>query len=181
MQEWSVITLLVLIALGIGALRVFKRRQAPVQDRRPVWRERLARVRHSVLELSSGHPTRLWRVFALDVAFHMVAILEAFLTLRWLLGDRSPTIAEAVMFESLNRMITAVFKFVPLRVGVDEAASGAFAPLLGVNPVAGVSLAVVRKVRNLFWMGVGLAFIAVYHAREAPTKARPESVPAHRT
>ena len=181
MQEWSVFTLVVLAALGVGALRMFKRRQTPARDPRPAWRERLGRVRHSVLELSSGHPTRLWRVFALDVAFHVVAVLEAFLTLRWLLGDRSPTLAEAVMFESLNRVITAVFKFVPLRVGIDEAASGAFASLLGVNPVAGVSLAVVRKVRNLFWMGVGLIFIAVYHAREAPAQARPESVPAHRT
>ena len=181
MQEWGVFTLLVLAGLVAGALGLFTRRQAPADQPRPPWRERLSRLRRSVLELSSGHPTRLWRVFALDVAFHVTAVLEVFLTLRWLLGDRSPTLAEAVMFESLNRVITSVFKFVPLRVGVDEAASGAFAPLLGVNPVAGVSLAVVRKVRSLFWMGAGLAFIAVFHARESPVKARPESVPAHRT
>ena len=62
-----------------------------------------------------------------------------------------------MLFEALNRVITVVFKFVPFRVGVDEASSGALAPLLGMNPVVGVSLAVVRKVRNLFWAGIGMA------------------------
>jgi hypothetical protein len=47
-------------------------------------------------------------------------------------------------------------------------ASGAFASLIGINPAYGVALAVVRKVRNLFWMGAGLAFIGVHHVREAP-------------
>jgi hypothetical protein len=115
------------------------------------------------------------------VLFHAVAVLEAFLTLQWLLGDRSPTFTEAVMFESLNRVVTALFKFVPLRVGVDEAISGAFAPIIGMNPAAGVSLAVVRKVRGLFWMGVGLLFIAVSHGPTGLARTPPESVPAHRT
>ena len=128
-----------------------------------------------------GNPSRLWRAFVFDVLFHAVAVFEAFLTLNWLLGDRSPTFAEAMMFESLNRVVTVVFKFVPLRVGVDEAVSGAFAPLVGVNPAAGVALAVIRKVRSLFWMGLGLLFIAFSHVRAVPATTPPESVPAHRT
>ena len=52
-------------------------------------------------------------------------MLEVFLTLRWLLGDRSPTLAQAIVFEALNRVVTVAFKFVPFRVGVDEALSGA--------------------------------------------------------
>jgi hypothetical protein len=86
-----------------------------------------------------------------------------------------------MMFESLNRVITAAFKFVPLRVGVDEAASGGFAALVGVNPVAGVAPALVRKVRSLFWMGIGLALIAFYHSRAVPSPGRHGSVPAPRT
>jgi hypothetical protein len=70
---------------------------------------------------------------------------------------------------------------VPFRVGVDEAASGAFAPLLAVNPITGVSLAVVRKVRNLFWAGVGLAIIAVHPVRAGRETDRPGSVSVHRT
>ena len=112
-------------------------------------------------------PGRLWRAFALDLVFHLIAVLEVFLTLQWLLGDRSPTLAQAIVFEALNRVVTVVFKFVPFRIGVDEALSGAMAPLLAVNPAAGVSLAIVRKVRSLFWSAVGLGVIAAH-----PSKAR---------
>jgi hypothetical protein len=177
-REWSLVLLVALALVCVAALLVFRRRRAPAQGPEPGWRDRLASVRQAVMDFSFGDPARLWRVFSLDLLFHALAVLEAFLTLQWLLGDRSPTLADAMMFESLNRVITVVFKFVPLRVGVDEVSSGAFASLVGVNPVAGVALAVVRKVRGLFWMGIGLLFIAVYHGRGVSVKRPPESVPA---
>jgi hypothetical protein len=93
-------------------------------------------------------------------------VLEVYVTLLWLLGDRSPTIVQSVIFEALNRVITVVFKFVPFRVGVDEASAGALAPVLSVNPAAGVALAVVRKVRNLFWAAIGLALVAAHPAAD---------------
>ena len=137
------------------------------------WRARLVSLRASVLEFSSGHPLQLWRALAFDFAFHVLAVAEAYLSLKWLLGSASPTLREAFLFEALNRVITIAFKFVPFRVGVDEASSGALAPLLGIDPVVGVSLAVVRKVRSLFWAGVGMAVIAVHHAQAAPATDRP--------
>ena len=133
---------------------------------RPWWRERLARVRVAVLGFWAGHPARLWRAFGLDLVFHALAVFEIYLTLRWLLGDRSPTIAQAIVFEALNRVVTVAFKFVPFRLGVDEALTGALAPLLAVNPAAGVALAVVRKIRNLAWSAAGLAIIAAHPQRE---------------
>jgi len=135
-------------------------------------RERAAAARQAVAGFAAEYPGRLWQAFALDAAFHALAILEVFLTLRWLLGDspslgfgeagRSPTLAQAVVFESVNRIIIVAFKFVPFRIGVDEALTGALAPILSLNPTAGVSLAVVRKVRSLFWAGVGLIVIAAH-------------------
>ncbi len=118
-----------------------------------------------MLGFSAGHPARLWRVFALDLGFHALAVVEVFLTLGWLLGDRSPTLAQAIVFEALNRVVTVAFKFVPFRIGVDEALSGAIAPLLALNPAAGVALAVVRKIRSLFWAGVGLMLVATHRGR----------------
>jgi hypothetical protein len=98
-------------------------------------------------------------------------VVEVFLTLSWLLGDRRPTLAQAIAFEALNRVVIVVFKFVPFRIGVDEALSAAVAPVLAVNPAAGVALAVVRKVRNLFWTGVGLAIISTHPLRGVPAPA----------
>src|SRR6188508_2413755 len=141
-QEWSFVLLMALAVISAGSLRIFRQRQGPSESSGKSFVARLSRLRQAVRDFSAGNPSRLWRAFVFDVLFHATAVFEAFLTLKWLLGDRSPTFEEAIMFESLNRVVTVVFKFVPLRVGVDEAISGAFAPLLGVNPAAGVALAV---------------------------------------
>ena len=147
----------------------------------PAWRSRVAGLAQSVSDFTAGHPLRLWRVLALDFLFHALAVLEAYLALKWLLGTASPTLREAFLFEALNRVVTVVFKFVPFRVGVDEASSGALAPLLAMDPALGVSLAVVRKVRNLFWAAIGLAVIAVLHVRAAPATDHHGSAPVRRT
>ena len=180
-QEWSVAAFAALAIACIVGLRVIRGGWWRGTGEPSALRRRLRAMRASVLEFSSGHPARLWRVVGLDMLFHALAVFEVYLTLGWLLGARSPTLAEAFLFEALNRVTTVAFKFVPFRVGVDEAASGAFAPLVALNPAAGVSLAVMRKVRNLFWAGAGLALIGVHHAQAAPATDRRETVPAHRT
>ena len=166
------------LAITLRLLRGMWREDSGV---RPAWRETLAGLRRSVLSFSTEQPGRLLEVFLLDLCFHALAVFEIFLTLRWLLGDRSPTLAQAIVFEALNRVVTVAFKFVPFRVGIDEALSGELAPVMAVQPVAAVTLAVVRKVRNLVWTGIGLAFIAARPAHAEPGTDRRESVPVHRT
>ena len=180
-REWGVAALAVLAALGVIGVRIIRKGLGWSTRTDSPFRQRVAMLRTSMLEFSAGHPTRMWRALVLDLGFHGLAVFEVYLTLQWLLGSLAPTFTEAVLFEVLNRVVTVAFKFVPLRMGVDEAASGAFASLLAVNPTAGVALAVIRKVRNLFWMGVGLALIGVHHAREAPATDRRETAPVHRT
>jgi hypothetical protein len=162
---WMAGSLAALLAMLAGlaiAVRAMRGTWDPARGSRPRWRERLATIRDEAVRFSGGHPRRLWRVFALDLLFHALAVVEVFVTLQWLLGNRSPTFVQAIVFEALNRVVTAVFKFVPFRVGIDEASAGALAPILSVNPAAGVALAVVRKVRNLFWAAIGLGFVAVH-------------------
>ena len=161
---WIAGSVAALVAMLVGAaiaVRAMRGTWDPARGSRPRWRERLAMVRDEAVRFSGGHPQRLWRVFVLDLLFHALAVVEVFVTLQWLLGNRSPTFVQAIVFEALNRVVTAVFKFVPFRVGIDEASAGALAPMLSVNPAAGVALAVVRKVRNLFWAAIGLALVAL--------------------
>jgi hypothetical protein len=147
------------------AVRVLRGTWDVSRGPRPRWRARLADVRQAVVGVLAAPPRRLWRAFVLDMSFHALGTLEVFLTLGWLLGDRSPTLVQAIVFETVNRGVTVGFKFVPFRIGVDEAFSGVVAPLLAVDASAGVALAVVRKVRNLFWTGIGLAVIAAHPVR----------------
>ena len=124
--------------------------------------EKLVRLRDEVVRFAALHPGRVVAVFALQLLFHALAIAEVFVTLRWLLSDRTPSLAQAVVFETVNRLTIVLFKFVPFRLGVDEAASGAIAPWVAVAPAAGVTLAVVRKARTLFWSAIGLLLIGTH-------------------
>jgi glycosyltransferase 2 family protein len=180
-REWGTAALAVLLIGTLAAARIVKRESGVGGLFPPAWRARVAGLRASIHDFTAGHPLWLWKVLGLDFVFHALAVLEAYLALRWLLGTASPTLREAFLFEALNRVVTVAFKFVPFRVGVDEASSGALAPLLALDPVVGVSLAVVRKVRSLFWAGVGLALIAVLHVRARPATDRHGSAPARRT
>ena len=99
---------------------------------------------------------RLLPVAALELTFHLFAILEIYLVLSVVSGLR-PTILDAFVFESTNRLIAIVFKFVPMRIGVDEVGTGMFADLLAFGTATGVTLAIVRKARMLVWMALGIA------------------------
>jgi hypothetical protein len=155
-QEWGIGALILLVAGLLAGVRLLRGTWSPEQGPRPAWRERLAGVRQSVLGFSSANPGRLWQAFGLGMVFHVLAVFEVYLTLGWLNPAGAPTFSQSVIFEALNRVQMLAFKFVPFRVGVDEALTGALAPVLAVPAAVGVTLAVVRKVRNLFWAAVGL-------------------------
>ena len=98
-------------------------------------------------------------VALLELAFHACAVVEIFLVLA-LIAPRQPTLLDAFVLESTNRLIAVVFRFVPLRIGVDEAGTGLLAELLAFGTAAGVTLAIVRKGRMLVWTALGLAALA---------------------
>ena len=126
----------------------------------PAWTARAEpRVREVEDRIHALYPrdwSRLLPVATLELLFHLFAILEIFLVLS-LISGQQPTILDAFVFESTNRFIAVVFKFVPLRIGVDEAGTGMFAELLAFGTVTGVTLAIVRKGRMLVWMALGIA------------------------
>ena len=184
-----IVAVVVLLAAGVAvAWKLVGGTWDEARGPRPQWRARLAAMRQSVLEMSAGHPARLWRVFLMHLLFHLCAFVEVYLTLWWLRSpaDASgvtgpPTLAEALIFSALDRVIIILFKFVPFRIGVDEASSGGMAALLGWPGAIGVALAVIKKVRSLAWTGVGLLLIASHPAQAAPAVDPRESERAHRT
>jgi hypothetical protein len=88
-------------------------------------------------------------------------------------GAASSTLLAAFILESVNRIITVVFKFIPLRLGVDEWGSGSVTRMLNLGTPSGVTMAVIRKGRDLFWTGVGIALLI--HRGISPTKVAAES------
>ena len=93
---------------------------------------------------------RLLAILALEMTFHLAGVLEIYTTL-WFISDIvAPTLLTAFILESVNRVINIVFKFIPFRLGVDEAGTGMLAKALGFTQAIGAALAIVRKARDLF-------------------------------
>ena len=90
--------------------------------------------------------------------FHLAGVVEVFITLSFI-SPIPPTITQAFILESVNRIINVAFKFVPLRAGVDEGGTGQVSKVLGFAIGIGETLAIVRKGREIFWSSIGVALI----------------------
>ena len=123
------------------------------------WAERARRVEDRVHDLYPRAPRRLAALAGWELGFHVLAVAEVYLVLAFV-ADARPTLLDAFVLESTNRLVAAAFRAVPLRAGVDEAGSGAAAELLALGGAAGVTLAIVRKARMLVWMAAGVVLLA---------------------
>jgi hypothetical protein len=101
---------------------------------------------------------RLISIFLLEICFHLAGIAEIYVTL-YFISSVPPTLLTAFILESVNRVINVVFKFIPLRTGIDEAGTGMLSKVLGFTTAVGVTLAIVRKARDIFWASIGVALM----------------------
>lgn len=116
--------------------------------------DRVRQIEEEIYTFASRHRRALPALAVAELGFHVLGVTEIYLTL-WLLSPTAPTLLTAFLFETANRLITVVFKFVPLRLGVDEAGTAVFAPLIGLPAKTGLALAIIRKARMLFWAAAG--------------------------
>lgn len=104
------------------------------------------------------HPGRFIPIVLLEAAFHMLGILEVWFIL-YRIGDKLPPVVSAFLLESVSRLITVVFKLVPFLIGVDEAGAQFVGEMLAIGAGVGVTLAIIRKGRILFWATIGYLLI----------------------
>jgi hypothetical protein len=103
--------------------------------------------------------SRFFLILFVECFFHVAGVVEAYVTLWFISHTIAPTLLAAFILESVNRLINVVFKFIPLRIGVDEGGTGKVASLLGLTRTTGVTLAIVRKARDICWTAIGVALI----------------------
>ena len=120
-------------------------------------------------------------VVGLELLFHALGVLEVHLTL-WLLGA-DPSLVTSFIFEAANRLVTVLFKFVPMQQpGVNEAGTVLVARVLGLSPGSAVTLAIVRRARMVFWQLAGTALLVRHGITtrrildDAELRERPDAV-----
>jgi phosphatidylglycerophosphate synthase len=111
-------------------------------------------VTRQMLDLVRGNPTRLLVLVAATGASYLLMALEAYVIVRASGASFTPNGALAV--ETLSRVASFASAFIPANFGALEASSLAAVTAVGVAG-AGAALALARRLRGMFWAGVGLA------------------------
>ena len=120
--------------------------------------EKVKALEEQVYTFASRRRHALLPLAALELAFHALGVLEVHLTL-WMLLPQPPLLITSFVLETVNRLITVVFKPVPMQVGVNEAGTAVVTQMIGMGLEVGLTLAIVRKARILFWMLVGTVLL----------------------
>jgi hypothetical protein len=138
-----------------GATRLLHRRGLNAK-----WVERGRTLEARVYGFYQRNQSRFLPILLLEACFHVAGACENYVTLSFISPLHPPTVLTAFILESVNRVITVAFKFIPLRMGVDEAGTGRVSKALQFTEATGVTLAIVRKARDVFWVVVGAALLA---------------------
>jgi hypothetical protein len=164
----SIITLAVIaIVIGLAAVLIAKRLRfvsgsAGFLHRRGLnekWIEKGRSLEDRVYGFYQRNSARFLPIILLEFCFHLAGVTEIYVTLSFISPDQPPTFLTAFILESVNRVITVAFKFIPLRMGVDEAGTGRVSKVLQFTMATGVTLAIVRKARDVFWAATGMILL----------------------
>ena len=118
-----------------------------------------AHTRRTRFRLRHPPPRHVVALLVLELAFHVLGVAEIWYSLSLLAGAAAPTLLSTFVLESVNRTIMVVFKFVPLRLGVDEVGTELLTRTLGLPIGIGVTMAIVRKARMIVWSAIGIVFL----------------------
>src|ERR1043165_6459098 len=125
----SIITLVVIaLVIALGALLIAKRLRfisgsAKFLHRRGLyekWIEKAASLEDRVYCFYQRYSARFLPIILLEFCFHLAGVTEIYITLSFISPDQPPTFLTAFILESVNRVITVAFKFIPLRMGRSE-------------------------------------------------------------
>jgi hypothetical protein len=104
------------------------------------------------------YPNRFLPITLFQVLYHAIGIAEVFFVLSKI-SDVLPNFYSAFLLESVSRVVTITFKLIPFAIGVDEATSQFISENLELGVAVGVTIAILRKGRTLFWAVVGILLI----------------------
>ena len=114
----------------------------------------------NLLGFRSRAPKSFWAVIFLYFASQIVAIAEVYLLLR-LMGVRMMVVG-AFVVEAFTKLIDIVGALNPGNVGTFEGGNLLVARLLGFPAAAGLTLALCRRARILFWTGIGALLLIAW-------------------
>jgi phosphatidylglycerophosphate synthase len=114
----------------------------------------ISAVERQMLELVRGNPVRLGVLLVATIVSYVLMALEAWSILQ--ASGTEVSAAGALAVETFSRVASFASAFIPANLGALEASSLAAASAAGLAG-GGAALALTRRIRGLFWAGIGLA------------------------
>jgi hypothetical protein len=136
---------------------------------------------NNLLSFRDEAPAAFWATLIFNLLWHMLAILEVYIILRFM--GAKVAMSGAFIVEALTKVINLVGALNPGNVGTYEGGNMLIAKIFGVTGTAGLTLALCRRVRTVFWAGVGAVCMIAMKKAEAPrtiaAKLDPAVEPPH--
>ena len=123
----------------------------------PSWLSRGEAIERSIRSYRLQQPALVARMFWIDVACQLLLASEVAVVV-WSL--RLPIhLVTILAIEGITRALKMISGWVPARLGADEGGAMSAFMAAGLSPVFGLTLALTRRMRDLLWALIGLAWL----------------------
>lgn len=136
--------------------------------------EKARKADREVRRFASNHRWPFFKAFFWVFAGRALCVVEVWVILKVMSVDAGP--AAVFLIQSLSLIVYIIFAFVPSQLGANEGASYFLFPYLGMTSGVGVAMEMVRRLRIVATVLLGLLILAWYTRRSAPV--RPDSEPS---
>lgn len=134
----------------------------------------IAAAEKNLFDFYHKTPGIFWGSLVLNLATHATAILEVYVLL-YFMGTRK-SLMVALVVEALTKLVNVVGTLNPGNVGTFEAGNMIVARLIRISGGAGLTIALCRRVRILFWAAIGAVCLTLMSNLRERQKMSPEIV-----
>lgn len=138
----------------------------PIPGGRERWVERAAAVDSQVGGFLRSRRKDFLLCLVGHLAGRLMGAVEAWVILA-ALGHPVSFGTAVFIIAVVHVLVNLLFSIIPSQLGIQEAAAYLLFELIGLDPAVAVVLALVRRIRGFFWIGVGLALLAIVRPRRA--------------
>jgi hypothetical protein len=128
---------------------------------------------NNLLSFRDEAPAAFWATLIFNLLWHLLAVLEVYIILRFM--GAKVAIGGAFIVEALNKVINLVGALNPGNFGTYEGGNMLIAKIFGVTGTAGLTLALCRRARTVFWAGVGAICMIAMKRAEARSRNQKEN------
>ncbi|MBI4055632.1 MAG: flippase-like domain-containing protein [Elusimicrobia bacterium] len=135
--------------------------------------KRLPRIReidHAIGNFYQNHPLKFLGSLLFNFLGWMGGAVEVYWILRLL--DLPASWSHALAIEALSLISYSLLFFLPARIGGGDGSRVLIFIALGFSSATGLAFSIIRRLREMIWIGLGLLSLLTQHLR--PTRALPQ-------